>query len=259
MSDELEAYALGTQLTYTLQGPATFDAGSLHSVAFDGTGDQKLLQNLAYPYWASSSGSKTFWVDDISSTSTTKVGPATLHCFGCGSGDTPWITNLRPTSAVFADSNDVYVLEDDGTSSFTFGIVACSINTACGASPRTVVLGGLNTSASTFVSDGTKVFVARTNSSDLISVDQSGVPTTIAKNVYVTALAIDPVKGELAFATDGGLVAIVKTDGSAPSVISNCDTTNYGTIDALAFDGANVYVLMNAFGTGAGVFVIPRP
>jgi hypothetical protein len=259
VSDQLESYGLGAQILYTLQGPSGFDAGSLHSIGFDGTGDQALLAKLAYPYWVAPSGSKTFWADDISSVSSKPV-PATLHCLGCGSGDAPWITNLNATKAVFADSSRVYVLVDDGSSSFTDGIVACSVNTACGASPQTIVSGGLDTIGKTVVSDGTKVYVARSDVSDLVSIDQNGVPSVIAKNIYVVALVIDVAKGELVFATDGGIIAVVKTDGSSsPTVISSCDTLDYGTIEGLALDATRVYVLMTDFTNGSGVFAIPRP
>jgi hypothetical protein len=253
VSDKLFDFSAGTNLVYTLQAAA--DAGSVHQASPDGTGDKALLQNLAYPAWVAVSGSRTFWVDDTS-TVNSNVTPAVLHCIGCGSGDQTWITGLNATYAAFADANDVYVLADDGASSFTYGIYGCSVTTACGGSPH-VVATGLDTSALTVASDGTHVFVARSDESDIVSIDGAGTATPLALNVDVVALTVDASKGELYFATFAGLVAVVKTDGTgSPSVVSSCDT-NFGDIDSIAIDATNVYVLMGTSGTS--IFAIPRP
>lgn len=255
-SDKLFSYAVGAQLAYTLQSGA--NSGSVHSRALDGTGDQTLGQSLAYPSWVAVSGSRTFWVDDAS-TGTSSQTPAVLHCIGCGSGDMQWVTGLNATHAAFADANDAYVLADDGSSSFTYGIYGCSVNSACGASPR-VVAKGLSTNELGVASDGSNVFVARSDQTDLIAIDKTGTAKPLALQVNITAMAVDAAKGQLYFVTFGGLVAVVKTDGSSsPSVVSNCDT-NFGDIDSLAIDATNVYVLMTSLNTsGATILAIPRP
>jgi len=255
-SDKLFSYTVGAQLAYTLQSGA--NSGSVHARALDGTGDQALGQNLAYPAYVALSGSRTFWVDDAS-TSTSNQTPAVLHCIGCGSGDMQWITGLNATHAAFADANDVYVLADDGTSSLTYGIYGCSVGSACGGSPR-VVAKGLDTYALGVASDGTNVFVARSDQTDLVAIDKVGTAKPLALQVSINAIAVDAAKGELYFVTYGGLVAVVKTDGSAtPSVVSNCDT-NFGDIDSIAIDATNVYILMTSIDTiGATILAIPRP
>ena len=255
-SDKLFAYTVGAQLEYTLQSGA--NAGSVHSRALDGTGDQALGQSLAYPSYIAMSGSRTFWVDDAS-TSTSNQTPAVLHCIGCGGSDMQWITGLNATHAAFADTSDVYVLADDGTSSFTYGIYGCSVSTACGASPR-VVAKGLNTDQLGVASDGTNVFVARSDQQDIVAIDKVGTAKPLALQVNIKAIAVDAAKGQLFFVTYGGLIGVVKTDGSStPSVVSNCDT-NFGDIDSLAIDATNVYVLMTAISTsGASILAIPRP
>ena len=258
IGQKLEAFTTSASIVYTLQGPGGLDAGSLHSVGLDGTNDQMLLQNLAYPYWVATSGTKTFWADDASSVTSNLV-PATLHCVGCGGGDQPWITGLNATKAVFADANDVYVLADDGSNNFTYGIFGCSVNAPCGSSPRTVVLGGLDTSASTVASDGSKVYVARDDIPDLVSIDGSGATSTIVPNVNLSSIAVDSTKNELYFATSGGLVAFINTNGGNPSVVTNCDTTNIGSMVDIALDANSVYVLMSLYAGGSGVFAIPRP
>lgn len=255
-SDKLFAYVAGSQLAYTLQSGA--NAGSVHTRALDGTNDQTLGQGLAYPSWIAVSGSRTFWVDDASTVTSSQT-PAVLHCIGCGGSDMQWITGLNATHAAFADANDVYVLADDGTSSFTYGIYGCSVSTACGGSPR-VVAKGLETDDLGVASDGTNVFVVRSDQQDIVAIDKVGTAKPLAQNVDIVAIAVDAARGQLFFVTYGGLVAVVKTDGSSPpSVVSNCDT-NYGDIDSLAIDATNVYVMMTTLTpSGATILAIPRP
>ncbi len=106
-------------------------------------------------------------------------------------------------------------------------------------------------------SDGTNVFVARNDVEDIVAINGGGTTTPLALNVDVVALAVDATKGELYFVTYAGLVAVVKTDGSAPpTVVSSC-STSFGDINSIAIDAANVYVLMSV--TGTAIYAIPRP
>lgn len=253
-SDTLAGYASGTQIFYTVQSGT--DAGTLHAMAYDGTGDQVLLGGLARPAWVAVSGARTFWVnDDLSGL------PATVHCYGCGPSDATWITNLTSTAGIFADANDVYVLADDGSGQATIGLYGCSVQTACGATPRTVIKNITPAALSPvtqFASDGTNVYVSN-DATQIIRIDPTGAQLPVAKNVAAVAIAVDPVTGELFYGEDNGTVARVKTDGSAtPTTLSSCDPVNPNEIYGVALDDKNVYVLLVGTNLASSVWAVPR-
>ena len=253
-SDTVGGYAAGSQIFYTVQSGAS--TGSLHSVAYDGTGDQVVLGNLANPTWVALSGTHTFWVDDDLSGS-----PATVHCVGCGTGDVTWMTNLTSTEGLFADANNVYVLADDGSANATTAVYACSVQTACGSTMRTVMTGLSPTSVSPvtqFASDGTHVYITN-DATQIIRVDPSGTQKTIANNVAAVAIAVDPATGELFYGDDDGTVGRVKTDGSAaPVPMSTCDPDAPNDIYGIAFDSTHVYVLLVTTNLTSQVYAIKR-
>jgi hypothetical protein len=254
-SDTLEGYSPGAKIFYTVQNGT--DAGTLHSMAYDGTGDQVVLGSLTHPAWVAVSGARTFWVDD----DLTGL-QATVHCVGCGPSDATWITNLTATAGIFADANDVYVLADDGTGQATIGLYGCSVQTACGATPRTVIKSLSPTSISPvtqFASDGTNVYVSN-DATQIIRIDPTGAQLPVAKNVAGVAIAVDAVTGELFYGDDDGTVARVKTDGSSatPTTLSSCDPATPNEIYGLAIDDKNVYVLLVDTNLVSSVYAVPR-
>ncbi len=253
-NDVLGGYAAGSKIFDTVQNSPT--TGALHSVAYDGTGDQVVLGNLTHPAWVAVSGARTFWVDDDLSGSA-----ATVHCVDCsGTGDVTWMTNLTTTAGIFADANDVYVLADDGTGTTT-AVYGCSVQTACNATSRTVIT-GLSPAATSpvtqFASDGTNVYVSN-DTTQIIRIDPSGTQKTIANNVAAVAIAVDPATGELFYGDDDGTVGRVKTDGSAPpSPMSTCDPQTPNEIYGIAFDSTHVYVLLVTTNLTSQVYAIKR-
>lgn len=252
-NDTIGGYGTSTKIFYTVQSGT--NTGALHSVAYDGTGDQVVLGSLAHPAWVATSGARTFWVDDDLA-----GGPATVHCVGCsGTGDVTWMTNLTTTEGLFADANDVYVLADDGTG--TTGVYGCSVQTACGATTRTVMKGLSPTSTvpvTQFASDGTNVYISN-DTTQIIRIDGTGAQKPIATNVAAVAIAVDPVTGELFYGDDNGTVGRVKTDGSTPpSPMSTCDPQSPNEIYGIAFDSTYVYVLLVTTNLTSQVYAIKR-
>ncbi len=216
-----ESYAVApSSLYFTLQG-ATGDAGSVHSAALDGTGEQTVLSNQTYPSWMASSGSRTFWVEDtINGSLDESFTPSVVHCIGCSGPDTPWITNLNGTYGLIADANDVYVLAEDGSAAETNGIYGCSVQNACGNGPR-IVTTGLDEFIvqQEIASDGTNVRVCsalrRQTSHESILVGNVTL-TRSSRTPRSLRSAADGSTNDLFFATDNGLIETVKADGSGP-------------------------------------------
>lgn len=214
-----------------------------------------LLGNLSSPLWIATSGAKTFWVDDDAASAN-----ASTHCIGCGGSDMTWISNLDTTLGLFADANDVYVIADDGTGNATDAVYGCSVNTACAATPRTVIKGLSPTAvfpAQQMSSDGTNVFVSN-DTSAVISIGPTGTQTPVVSGVSAALITVDAATGELFYATDNGDIARVKSDGSAaPTPMASCGQSN--TVMAIAFDATNVYVVLgDSNATSSSIYAIKR-
>jgi hypothetical protein len=254
-----KSWAVGSLLYYTVQGQAGANQGSVHSIGLGGSNDQVLLSNQAYPSWVALSGSRTFWTNDfITGSNYNDLTPSVVHCIGCNGNDTPWITNLNATYGLEADANDVYVLAGDGSANGTYGIFGCGVTSACNGTPRPVAVGlSPFTSRAMFGSDGTNVYVSRDQASDIVRIDPSGSSKTIVSSVSVDALTVDASSGFVYFATSDGLIGQLKSDGSAPPVLlATCDTVNGGTMQAIASDATNVYVLVYLWDGGVGLYSI---
>jgi hypothetical protein len=251
-----QSFTVGSLIYFTLQGPMGADAGSVHSAALDGTNDQVLLPNRAWPYWIAQSGTRTFWVNDaISGSSFSNLSPSEVHCIGCSGSDTVWFTEAEATYGLIADAKNVYLLADDGSGNGTTGIYGCSVQTACGANPRVVITGLDGSTSNVYVaSDGTYVYVARITQGDIVRIDGMGAMTTLATSASPEAIAVDATTNDLYYASSSGSVIRVKLDASAvPATLSRCQQ---GTMIGLALDATNVYVLDSA--SNYGVFAVPR-
>jgi hypothetical protein len=249
-STNYTSFALGSSLIYYTLQNMTADGGStgsLRNVGLDGGGDTQMLGNLAYPFWVATTGTRIFWADDP--VTVTFAGQATIHCVGCtGPGDVPWITQLGETYALIADTNTVYVLVDDNTNTQTSEVVACSTQTACAASPRKVI-GGLTQVVvpvspyypddANMASDGTYLYLIRSDKNDIVRVDGTGTVLTLVTGVLASAIAIDAPSGNLYYGTDSTIFHI-KSDGTGASTAVVC---NQAGLSALAVDSQNVYFL----------------
>jgi len=249
--DHVEAYAAASQLYYTLQASTT---GSVHSVAYDGTGDQSLLANATSPTYIAVSGARTFWTsDDL-------TGVASLHCVGCGTGDQTWISSLGTPYGVLTDASNVYVVADDGSGG-TNGIYACSVSTACNTNPRTVIT-GLPSNASfpavEVATDGANVYVSN-DSTEIHRVGPTGTQTSVIKGVAALAIEVDAATGDLFYATDDGTIARTKADGTGtPVPLSTCDPGNPNDVWDIAFDATYVYVLVAPTTGASTVYAVKR-
>jgi hypothetical protein len=246
--DSFDNAAVGSSIVYSAEGTST---GSIHRTAIDGTNDMALFSAsaLAPGFVALGGGNVVYWVNGYQ--------PAEVHCIGCsGSGDTLWIDTVQAPTALFADATAVYVAAYDSTN-VTYGIYGCGAAMACGTQPRVVIEGLSQTSItpSNVASDGTRVYVPREATSEIVGVDTLGNVKAIVTKVQATALAVDATTGELFYGTSTGLVARTKGDGSAASVtLSTCAKQ----IDAIAFDATNVYALATTDTSESTVFAIPR-
>ncbi len=224
--------ATAASLVYSV---TTTLGGTIHRAALDATNDTTLVTTAANPsYVAIGTPTLTYWVDDNQ--------PASVHCVGCLASDAVWIQNVDNPTALFADATSVYVVALDNTG-VTSGVFSCGASAACANQPP-VVISGLpkdSIGPTNVVSDGARVYVPRVLAADIVSV---GPPNNTIKplvtNVQGTALAVDAVSGELFYGTIDGRVGRVKSDGTASSTLSICQSE----ILSIAFDDANVYVLV---------------
>jgi hypothetical protein len=242
-------------IDYTLQGDGADGGtgGEIHSAALDGTSDTiAFATNAKYPEVVASSGTRIFWVDDEYTYGGT--GNDAVDCIGCSAGDAPWITNL-PGSAygIVADANTVYVLAD-AASLTDLVVLGCSINTACGNSPRTVISGiDSSTEQTQIASDGTFFYIARENAAEVTRVDATGNKTPIVSSQDVIAIAVDATAGNLYYGTTGGVIGRVKSDGSTEPTALAC---NQDSVTAIAVDDQNVYFLAGS--TTSSIYKLPK-
>jgi len=242
-----------SMLVYTLQGPSG-SGGSVHAAKLDGTGDTTVVGNLAYPAYVTTTGARTFWVDDpfIVTSDTDSV-----QCSGCnGVGPTPWITNLFGGAyGIYADAANVYVLADDPSSTYT--LYDCPVTAAC-ASPQTLLAGLDPTTelAQMIASDGTDLYVGRNDHADIVRVGPATPLTPIVTGTQAYAVAVDATAGYVYYGTDQASLWRVKADGSdAPTVLATCNSTN-DTVEAVAVDATSVYMLLS---TATGSVVVSAP
>lgn len=252
------SYGAGSSLAYTLKQS---DGGSVHSIAFDGGGDQVLLSGLSEPIWAAVAGPRTFWVDDG------LMGlPAKVHCIGCGASDTVWMNTPSSTAGLFADANNVYVIADPDGTATTIDVYGCGVTAPCGTTPR-VVIAGLDATnfflgnpipyaVAFFASDGTNVY-ASDDANSIIRIDQSNTQSPVITGIAAVAIAADGQTGDLFFADENGRIARTKADGTGtPTTLSTCDTNS--AVDWLAFDATNVYALVYSSDGSSSVYAIKR-
>ncbi len=246
-------------IDYTLQGLGADGGtgGEIHTTALDGTNDTiALATNTKYPEVvassASSSGTRIFWVDDEYGFGGT--GDDTVDCIGCSAGDATWITNL-PGSAygIVADANTVYVLAD-AASLTDLVVLGCSVNAACGDSPRTVISGvDASTTQTQIASDGTYFYIARENAAEVARIDATGNKTTVISSQDVIAIAVDATAGNLYYGTTGGVIGRVRSDGSTEPTPLAC---NQDSVTAVAVDDQNVYFLAGS--TTSNIYKLPK-
>jgi hypothetical protein len=228
--------------------------GEIHTAGLDGTNDKiSFGTSTQYPANIAVTGARVFWVDDEYDNSISDTD--TVDCVGCnGTGDSPWITGLAGGAyGLVADSTNVYVLAD--TAALTdLVVLGCSITTACGASPRTVIASiDASTVETQMASDGTFFYIARENHDDVVRVDQTGAVTQVLTSQDVIAIAVDATAGNLYYGTSTGTIGRVKTDGSAQPTTLAC---NQDTVTALAVDDQNVYFLAGS--TTSNIFKLPK-
>lgn len=234
----------GSTIDYSVLGAA--DKGDLHSVGLDGTGDQVILAGAETPYWLAVSGSRLFWTDDAYNEGSAS-GVDSVACLGCsGPGSTPWIDSGAFAGGIYAlvaDANNVYVLADDASAAF-HSLLSCPVSAPCGATPKKL-LGNLDyTMTSTQIAiDGTYVYLAREDHSDVVRVDASGNMLQVVTSQDVTAIAVDAAAGNLYFATASGAINRVSTAGGALTTLTCVADTVY----TIAVDDA-VYFVAGALG-----------
>jgi hypothetical protein len=251
-----DSFALGPSLIdYTVSGPITADGGAsgeLRTIGFDGTGETTVLGGLADPLYLATSGARTFWVDDLYDDT---GGDDTVYCVGCnGQPNTPWITMLsRGAYGLVADSSDVYLLADD-VSLNNLSLLACSVTTACNATPRTVITPlDYATVIQQVASDGTYAYVAREDHADVVRVDATGQVKQVVTSLDVVAIAIDAAAGYLYYATSTGVLGKAKSDGSGQPTTLACTDPN---VAALALDDSNLYFITGV--AGSQILSIPK-
>lgn len=212
--------------------------GSIHSVQVDGSGDQSLLDGLAYPAYLAASGDRVFWARDSFAIDET---PASIECIGCGgTGSTPWLQLQGGTYGMLTDGANVYVLADDATHT-TLSLFSCPVDKPCYSEPN-VVLGGLTpmTTIQQIATDGASVYVAREN--DVVRVDAGGAQTPIVQAAGVTALVVDRATSTLYYGKSTGEIGRVKTDGTASVALGSTGAR----IGALDVDATSLYLLTGA-------------
>lgn len=263
-TDSFESFALGSKLYFSVQGAAGASQGTLHAAGFNGANDQVLLANLAYPLWVVQSNDHVFWVDDhLYGSGGNDITPSTVHCYGCtGAGkDSAWITGLNETLAMVVDPNNVLVVAGDGSPNSTDGIYLCSLQTACGGSPRVVTTGldGFSMTAASVAGDGTNVYVARQGTNDIARFGPNGPAVSIVTSVVSSAIAVDPATNDFFFSTDTNDIVRLKLGTSQADIISHCGPN---AVYALGYDATHVYVLADTSAGGQtqrGLFSMPRP
>lgn len=259
-----QEYGAGALLYYSLTGDSDPDAGTLHSAALDGTGDQTVL-HASYPLRVAVAGSRVFWAQDwLTGTMGAETTPSVVHCYGCqgATTDTVWMTNLNATYSVFADGAFAYVLADDDPQSASFGVYGCATSAPCNASPLTIATGLLNTIVPAMVtSDGAAVYVASPSPTTNIARYAVGGGSSVLYTLPApaNAIAVDGSSGDLFYADSTSKVFRGSTTGAQATLLTRCAASV--TVKQLAYDATSVYVLgatSNGTQLGTAIYAVHR-